>query len=95
MKKNDKKLNNQIIKALNCVCEIAKHDVDGFKWISHKVNFRNFPDSLRVACSFENSQYIQNLGDKGGKGLRLLIQTSLKTEGILLKDINHQIHFDN
>ena len=53
MRKTDKKLDNQIRKALTVVCEIALEEVDGFQWLTHVVNYDKFPQSLVVTCVFD------------------------------------------
>ena len=54
MTKTEKKLEQQLIEALTEVCEIAKENLPGFQWITHEVNFKQWPKSLRVICQFEN-----------------------------------------
>lgn len=94
MKKTDKKIHNQIIKALNLVCEIAKYEIDGFEWVSHTVNYQAFPHSLRIICHFKSVQHIQCLDEGCDNKLRLLIQNSLEAENILLSNVSRQIDFD-
>lgn len=53
MRKSDKKIDNNIRKTLTNVCEIALEQVDGFKWLTHFVNYDNFPESLAIVCVFD------------------------------------------
>ncbi|WP_194756662.1 hypothetical protein [Aliidiomarina indica] len=55
MRKTDKKLDNQIVKALTGVCEASKNDVSGFDWLTHEVNYQRFPDSLVITLVFTES----------------------------------------
>jgi len=48
MRKTDKKLDNQLIKLLTEVCETALEDFSGFQWLTHIVDYSNFPKSLKV-----------------------------------------------
>ncbi|MEX1221785.1 MAG: hypothetical protein WEA82_06695 [Idiomarina sp.] len=54
MHKDHKKIDREIIRALTGVCEHAKIEVDGFKWLTHEVNYQRFPQSLRVLLVFSD-----------------------------------------
>jgi len=46
MRKTDKKRDNTLRLALTEVCDIALKDIAGFQWLTHCVNYSNFPQSL-------------------------------------------------
>lgn len=94
MRKSDKNIENRIIKALTHVCESIKHDTKGFKWISHEVNYQKFPESLKVTCCFKSTRDIQELDDQISENIYQLIQHSLSSENIILKDVYRQVNFD-
>ena len=50
MRKTDKKMDNQLRHVLTEVCEVALKDINGFQWLTHVVNYSNFPKSLQVVC---------------------------------------------
>jgi hypothetical protein len=52
MRKNDKKLEREIIRELTRVCEDAKFDHEGFIWLTHEVDYQRFPQSLKVTLVF-------------------------------------------
>lgn len=52
LKKTDKKIEKNLIEALTNVCDAALENVQGFKWLTHFANYRNFPASLSVVCVF-------------------------------------------
>ena len=56
MRKSDKKLDNQLRLVLTDVCETALKEVEGFQWLTHVVNYSNFPQSLRVVCVFDTNE---------------------------------------
>ena len=71
MKKVDKtqhkRLEKGIVKALILVCEQAKYDIAGFAWLTHTVDYSNFPASLCIICVFEQQSdiiFAQNSGLK-------------------------------
>ena len=53
MKKTDKALENTIVKVLTHVCEQSLKEINGFQWLTHLVNYKDFPRSLTVICIFE------------------------------------------
>lgn len=52
MRKTDRKLEQQIIRQLTLVCETAKAEYPGFIWLTHTVNYQQFPQSLKVTLVF-------------------------------------------
>jgi len=95
MKKTDKKLDNQICKALTNVCEAAKDQVAGFQWLTHLVNYNQFPESLSIICIFDTKTELEQAKKQKND---LVIVNSIKSElgliKISFKDINHHISFD-
>lgn len=53
MKKSDKKRENQLIQALKCACEDMLDSIPGFCWVTHKVDFQRFEQSLKVILVFD------------------------------------------
>ncbi|OMH36202.1 hypothetical protein [Motiliproteus sp. MSK22-1] len=95
MKKSEKKINNQLLKALTEACEASLERFDGFVWLTHFVNYSHFPDSLSVVCIFDTNRQLDNLrhSDNAGSMAQLIKQT-LSAQGIEIKDINKHIRFD-
>lgn len=91
MKKSDKKLDKAIRDALNDACEIALDRDDGFRWLTHEVNYKSFPASLRIVCVYERDEQLHKAGIEW---LRELINSQLQTIDIRLKDASKQISFD-
>ena len=42
------RIERHLIAALTDACEIAKAEIPGFEWLTHTVDYRAFPQSLRV-----------------------------------------------
>ncbi|MGY5450188.1 Fis family transcriptional regulator [Agarivorans sp. MS3-6] len=92
----DKKRDKDIVTALTEVCEAAKLHNEGFSWISHKVNYQRFPDSLQVLCVYHNRATLlaaEQVGEP--KQLMLKIDQQLATKGIVLRNAKRQIQFDS
>lgn len=58
MRKSDKKLDNEIRKALTRVCDNELKSYDGFEWLTHTVNYSSFPASLKVICVFDTNHQL-------------------------------------
>ena len=95
MKKTDKKIENAIRLALTEVCDIALDEVPGFQWLTHRVNYSSFPDSLSVVCIFATNTDLANaIIAKQDDFLRSLIREKLSAAGISIKDTARQVRFD-
>lgn len=95
MKKTDKKIENAIRGALTEVCDIALNEIVGFRWITHFVNYKNFPGSLSIVCVFDtNSDLSDALGAQQDDYLRALIKENLDAVGISIRDPGKQIICD-
>lgn len=96
MKKTDKKIENQIISVLTEACTIAIERYDGFQWLTHFVNYRDFPGSLTVLCMFEKNEHLSILSDTDdGELFRKLIQSKLASIGVDLRNTRRSIRFDS
>jgi hypothetical protein len=95
MKKQDKKIENQIRNVLHQVCESALDRIEGFVWLTHLVNYKAFPQSLIVVCVFESeAELAQAIALEQDNDLRNAISQSLGSINIKLKDSNRSIRFD-
>jgi hypothetical protein len=94
--KTNKKLDDNICKALTLACESSLHDFSGFVWLTHRVNYTNFPASLVVTCVFTQDEDIAAMqNQQRDKVLRQIIQTHLLKIGVVLKNINNTVRFDS
>lgn len=94
MRKTDKKIENKLRNALIEVCDFSLENIKGYQWITHKVNFNAFPDSLYIECAFVSQQAIEDLSkSKQGKLLNQIIIQKLTNAGIILKKAEKQINY--
>jgi len=91
MKKTDKKIDNAIRAVLTEVCDAALERQDGFKWLTHIVNYDNFPQSLRIVCIYDLNDHLA-VADK--EQMYKLIQSALARIDIRIKDIKQHVSFD-
>lgn len=96
MKKSDKKIENTLRETLTQVCDMTLGELEGFSWLTHRVNYSHFPKSLRVTCVFDTSLELENAIAKGqDTSLSELIRSKLESAGIVLKNINTHVFFDS
>jgi hypothetical protein len=95
MRKTDKKIDNQLRIALTKVCETALKEFTGFQWLTHLVNYANFPKTLRIVCVFDTNENLSAFkADNSNNALCKLIQEKLNEIGINLKNIGSHIAYD-
>ncbi|WOJ92539.1 hypothetical protein R0135_12180 [Congregibacter variabilis] len=96
MRKTDKKIDRDLSAALTRVCHVALETVPGFAWITHFVNYQNFPRSLVIVSVFETDELLraacalqldQTLSD--------LIETELKAINIPINPKDGQLRCDS
>lgn len=90
MKKTDKKIDQSICAALTQLCEHELKKISGFQWVTHTVNYKSFPASLRIICVFDQESNLEVV-DK--TLLHRIIQQKLNTLDIPIH--KKQISFDS
>ena len=99
MRKTDKKTENQLRLVLTDACETALKEIDGFQWLTHLVEYSDFPTSLKIICIFDTNEnlavYLSKSASKSAGGeLKSLIQKKLQGMGVSIKNIDRHVKFD-
>jgi hypothetical protein len=95
MRKTDKKIDNQLRLVLIDVCEVALKEIDGFQWLTHLVNYSNFPKSLKVVCVFDTNEKVSSfISENSQNKLTALIQLKLNAIDINVKNVVDHIYYD-
>ena len=95
MRKTDRKIDNELRLVLTDVCEQALKDIAGFQWLTHTVNYDDFPNSLKVVCVFDSNENLKDyLQSDDNQTLVSLIQSEFKTMDIKLKRIVENLSYD-
>ncbi len=95
MRKSDKKVENLIRNVLTEVCEDTLKGSDGFLWVTHTVQFSNFPQSLKIVCVFETNQdRAEFLVGEGQQHVSATIQKAFDKVGVQLKNASKQISYE-
>jgi hypothetical protein len=95
MRKTHKKIDNQLIESLTEVCETALEELTGFQWLTHLVNYANFPASLKIICVFDTADNLNKfLASSAQQELNKLIHKKLFAMNINIKLITRHISYD-
>lgn len=96
MKKQNKKTNISIVRALNEVCESLKIETLGFSWLTHFADYANFPHSLKLVFVFDtNTQLESATGEATKSAISKLTDAALQREGISITRIDDFMFFDS
>jgi hypothetical protein len=96
MRKMDKKIENQIRRVLTEVCDEALEKFRGFQWLTHLVNYANFPKSIKIICVFDTNDNLTTfMKEKRCHELNNIIQLKLLEIDINFKDITKHISYDS
>lgn len=90
--KTEKKIDNNVRRALTSACEQFLEDIPGFQWLTHQANYTNFPASLLITCVFDNDVSIQ---DANAGAIHKLLHSRLLKIGVKLKAPKQQVVFDS
>lgn len=96
MKKTDKRRDNALRVVLTDACAIASERFAGFKWLTHFVNYSDFPQSLTVVCVFATNAHLSKvLSASEDSELRNIVSEELSGIGITLNNIERHVVFDS
>lgn len=96
MRKTDKKIDNQLRDVLTEVCERALKEFDGFQWLTHLVNYANFPHSLKIICVFDTLDNLNGfLATNARQEFSTLIDKKLFEMNININNISRHISYDS
>ena len=95
MRKTDKKLEKALRETLTEACEAALEHFDGFQWLTHSADYRDFPGSLAIICVFDTRASLSAFrARRDDERFVRLIAGHLATIDIKLKDVRRHISFD-
>lgn len=94
--KTQKKIDHGIRLALANLCDQWLEELPGFQWLTHQADYANFPASLLITCVFDQEASFQQIQQDGAdQALRQRIQQTLIKLGVVLKNREQQIIFDD
>lgn len=85
-----------LVATLTEACETAKAEIVGFDWLTHEVDYSDFPSSLRVIWVFD-TQANKEQALTSGQGERMVELTAiaLKDADVLVSPVSAHVHFDS
>ncbi|HEY7772864.1 MAG TPA: Fis family transcriptional regulator [Marinagarivorans sp.] len=93
--KTQKRIDNNIRLALTSVCEQALKDVPHFQWLTHQVDYTNFPASLLITCVFDTDDHLAQAREAlHTEQMQKQLQAKLFKIGVKLACPKNQVRFD-
>ena len=95
-KREQAQTERSLIAALTQSCETAKSEIPGFCWLTHEVDYANFPASLQVIWAFDTvAAKDQALSHGLDQRMIQLTAEALDELDITLKTLAGHVHFDS
>jgi len=70
-------------------------ELAGFQWLTHTVDYSNFPQSLKVICVFDSKEHLQEYLQSEKKNLLYdLIEAEFKQLNIPLRNLSKHVIYD-
>lgn len=90
------RVERELIAALTQVCERAKPTLPGFCWLTHRVDYRHFPESLEVTWVFDTHANLAR-ALRGDAQCRMhdFTAEALAEAGIPISDVSRHVNFDS
>lgn len=94
MKKTGKKREQDIVRVLTQVCDDALKSIEGFEWLTHTVNYKRFPQSLKVIIVF-NDKSLQLKAIESGNAATITTKVITALSSIKVDIQAKQVSLDN
>jgi hypothetical protein len=95
-KREQSRIERRLAATLTEACETAKAQIPGFAWLTHDVDYQNFPNSLRVIWIFASQAEQKRAIAEGQERWMLeLTATALQSADIQLEPLTAHVHVDN
>ena len=94
--RDDARIERRLIATLTEACETAKTEIPGFAWLTHTVDYRAFPQSLRVIWIFDSRASQEHALSTGAdKRMRELTAAALNDAGVHVPHMSRCVSFDS
>lgn len=95
-KRKHSAIERELARALTAACESAKSEIVGFEWLTHRVNYARFPESLIVTWVFDRDSHLDQASTGQAKArMQALTLAAFDEIGISVKDIARHVEFDS
>src|SRR5476649_225271 len=90
------RLERRLVATLTEACETAKAEIPGFDWLTHTVDYANFPQSLRVIWVFDTrANQDHALASGADQRMRELTAAALQEADVAAVNIDRCVRFDS
>lgn len=87
-------IERELIRSLTTACETAKSEIVGFQWLTHEVDYEQFPQSLVVTWMFDSEASRARALASGDKArMQALTQAAFDEVGISVSTIASHVAF--
>ncbi|MHC8344598.1 hypothetical protein [Pseudomonas sp. RT6P73] len=95
-KRDHARIERRLVATLTEACETAKAQIVGFEWLTHEVDYDEFPSSLRVVWVFD-TQANKDQALASGQGERMVELTAiaLNEAEVLVSQVSAHVQFDS
>tara|TARA_R110002051_G_scaffold244968_1_gene304782 strand:- start:804 stop:1199 length:396 start_codon:yes stop_codon:yes gene_type:complete len=94
--REQRQLDRELSRTLTQACDVAKAEVGGFAWVTHEVQWDDFPASLRVIWIFEsNADIARALKEGWNQRLLALTDRALRDAEITVKRVEQHMDLDS
>ncbi|MBZ9780133.1 hypothetical protein K9857_01010 [Pseudomonas sp. REP124] len=89
-------MERELSRALTWACELAKSEIVGYEWLTHRVDYQRFPDSLIVTWVFQGESDLKTaVAGQAKARMHELTQAAFEDIGITVTDIAAHVEFDS
>jgi len=95
-KRDQAHIERRLVATLTEACETAKAEIVGFCWLTHEVDYAEFPSSLRVIWVFDTeAEKQQALSSGQGERMVELTAEALADADVLVSPVAAHVQFDS
>lgn len=95
-KRKHSAIERELARALTTACEVAKSEIVGFEWLTHRVDYARFPESLIVTWVFDRDSHLdQAIAGQAKAQMQALTLAAFDEIGISVKDIARHVELDS
>lgn len=97
LKKNEhSKIERRLSRALRAACKVAENEVSGFAWVTHAVDYKEYPDTLMVTWVFDSPASLREAMENGVHDrLCTLTAEAFAKSGVRIEDATPHVRFDH
>lgn len=89
-------IERELVRALTRACETAKSEIPGFEWLTHRVDYQQFPASLMVTWVFDSDTSMNTAIGSQAKGrIEGLTLAAFEEIGIVVTNAATHVAFDS